>query len=77
LKSLKEFRTETISPDFFKKKGMFELTVVEKPQCVINPVCGMSISKNSAKYTIEHEGNLIHFCCDGCKVKFDADPENI
>jgi xanthine dehydrogenase accessory factor len=72
---IKEFRNETISPDFFKKKGMFELTVVEKPQSVINPVCGMSISKNSAKYTIEHNGQPIYFCCDGCKIKWDADPE--
>ena len=72
---IKAFRTEPVKHAVVDKKGMVELTVVEKPQSVINPVCGMAISKNSAKYTIEHDGQPIYFCCDGCKIKWDADPE--
>lgn len=47
----------------------------ERPQIVTNPVCGMPISLGMAKYIIEQNGAPIYFCCDGCKIKFDAEPE--
>ena len=46
-----------------------------KPQIITNPVCGMPISLGMAKYIIEQNGEPIYFCCDGCKIKFDAEPE--
>jgi P-type Cu+ transporter len=40
---------------------------------VIDPVCGMSVSTQSAHF-IEHSGHRYVFCCNGCREKFRADP---
>jgi xanthine dehydrogenase accessory factor len=45
-----------------------------KPAYYINPVCGVPVDKNSPKHIIEYEGEMVYFCCDGCKVKFEAEP---
>lgn len=45
-----------------------------KPAYYINPVCGVPVDKNSPKHIIEYEGEKVYFCCDGCKVKFEAEP---
>jgi Cu+-exporting ATPase len=39
-----------------------------------DPVCGMSVDPNDGKPTAEYEGHTYHFCCDGCRKKFEADP---
>ncbi|MEO1260868.1 MAG: XdhC family protein [Bacteroidota bacterium] len=41
----------------------------------INPVCGIPVEKNTAKHIIQYDGEDYFFCCDGCKVKFEAEPE--
>ena len=40
----------------------------------IDPVCGMTVAETS-KHRSEHDGKTIYFCCDHCKKKFDAHPE--
>jgi len=45
-----------------------------KPAFYVNPVCGVPVDKNSPKHIIEYKGEKVYFCCDGCKVKFEADP---
>ena len=45
-----------------------------KPSYYINPVCGVPVDKNSPKHIIEYHGEKVYFCCDGCKVKFEAEP---
>ncbi|WP_029041857.1 heavy metal translocating P-type ATPase [Cucumibacter marinus] len=40
-----------------------------------DPVCGMTVDPNAGKPTAEHEGHTYHFCHDGCRDKFQADPE--
>ncbi|MEM6345459.1 MAG: XdhC family protein [Bacteroidota bacterium] len=41
----------------------------------INPVCNVPVDKATAKHIIEYEGEKVYFCCDGCKVQFEAEPE--
>ena len=41
----------------------------------INPVCNIPVQKSSAKYVFEHNGEKVYFCCDGCKEKFEAEPD--
>lgn len=41
----------------------------------INPVCNIPVQKSSAKHILEHNGEKVYFCCDGCKEKFEAEPE--
>jgi len=46
-----------------------------KPSYYINPVCGVPVDRNAPKHIIEYKGEKIYFCCDGCKVKFEAEPD--
>nr|MBX2816042.1 XdhC family protein [Saprospiraceae bacterium] len=40
----------------------------------INPVCDVPVHKKSAKHVLMHQGEKVYFCCDGCKIKFEAEP---
>lgn len=46
-----------------------------KPKFYINPVCGVPVDINSPKHIIEYKNEKVYFCCDGCKVKFEAEPD--
>jgi xanthine dehydrogenase accessory factor len=56
---------------------MFDATREEagKPKFYINPVCGVPVDVNSPKHVIDYKGEKVYFCCDGCKVKFEQNPE--
>ena len=43
-------------------------------ETVKDPVCGMDVDPAASKHRAEHGGTTFHFCCAGCKAKFDADP---
>ncbi|HEY8660276.1 MAG TPA: XdhC family protein [Hanamia sp.] len=45
------------------------------PKYYTNPVCGVPVDMNHPKHIIEYKGEKVYFCCDGCKVKFEADPD--
>ncbi|WP_027039715.1 heavy metal translocating P-type ATPase [Mesorhizobium ciceri] len=42
---------------------------------VRDPVCGMTVDPAAGKPTAEHDGQLYHFCSQGCRTKFVAEPE--
>ena len=39
-----------------------------------DPVCGMSVDPAAGKPRADYRGETFHFCCAGCKAKFEADP---
>jgi Cu+-exporting ATPase len=39
-----------------------------------DPVCGMKVDKNTAKFISEHMGEKYYFCSQACKMKFDGNP---
>ena len=41
----------------------------------INPVCGVPVDISNPKYTLQYKNEQVYFCCDGCKEKFEAEPE--
>ncbi|HEY0182106.1 MAG TPA: heavy metal translocating P-type ATPase [Rhodopila sp.] len=41
---------------------------------VTDPVCGMRVNPATSKHHFEHAGTTYHFCCAGCRTKFQADP---
>ncbi len=43
-------------------------------QMAIDPVCGMTVDPNAGKPSYQHGGQTYHFCSDGCRSKFTADP---
>lgn len=60
-------RSEPRQPDMLEN-----LTGQEK--FYINPVCQIPVDKTAPKHVVEYKGEKVYFCCDGCKVKFDAEP---
>ena len=46
-----------------------------KPKFYINPVCGIPIDTTNPKHIIDYHGELVYFCCDGCKIKFEQEPD--
>ena len=44
------------------------------PATAIDPVCGMTVDLSKGKPTHEHDGVTYHFCSNGCRTKFAADP---
>jgi xanthine dehydrogenase accessory factor len=46
-----------------------------KSKFYINPVCGVPVDIKNPKHVIDYKGELVYFCCDGCKDKFEAEPK--
>jgi Cu+-exporting ATPase len=47
----------------------------EEMAMAIDPVCGMAVDPNAGKPSYQHAGHIYHFCSDGCRSKFAADPD--
>jgi Cu+-exporting ATPase len=43
---------------------------------VRDPVCGMTVDPAAGKPSLAYEGRVYHFCCDGCRKKFEAAPQD-
>jgi len=41
-----------------------------------DPVCGMSVDPGRAAAVCEHVGETYYFCCDGCRQRFQRDPQS-
>ena len=39
-----------------------------------DPVCGMKVNPETTPHRAEHGGRTFHFCSNGCRTKFEADP---
>ena len=39
-----------------------------------DPVCGMTVDEETAKWTSEHEGETYYFCNERCKLAFEKAP---
>ena len=50
----------------------------DQPQETVtrDPVCGMTVDPNAGKPSLDYQGRTFHFCCNGCKAKFEAAPES-
>lgn len=78
---IQEYRTKEVDNDAFDAPKIAQEPKPEgfnfdsRPDSIINPVCGLAITKGMAKYVYEQDEQLFYFCCDGCKNKFEADPQ--
>lgn len=53
-----------------------EVTVQEaNGRYYVNPVCGVPVDIHNPRHVIEHKGEKVYFCCDGCTEKFQTDPD--
>ncbi|HCE48851.1 MAG: ABC transporter related protein [Parcubacteria group bacterium GW2011_GWC2_45_7] len=42
---------------------------------IIDPICGMNLDDLPNLVSLVYKGQAIHFCDEGCKKRFEADPE--
>ena len=42
------------------------------PAIAIDPICGMTVAAVPGTASLEHGGETVYFCCEGCKAKFEA-----
>jgi xanthine dehydrogenase accessory factor len=42
------------------------------PALAIDPICGMTVAAVESTPHVEHDGETVYFCCDGCKAAFQA-----
>ena len=54
----------------------FGLHEVKEPQTSFDVVCGMELTVDKIKHTVEHANGIeYHFCSKSCKDHFVNDPE--
>ncbi|WP_051207302.1 XdhC family protein [Saccharospirillum impatiens] len=46
----------------------------ESGAVAIDPICGMTVDLDGARYRSEYRGEPYYFCCAGCQRKFDTSP---
>ena len=44
------------------------------PQTAIDVICGMEVAVEGARFTAQHEGTTMYFCCPACRKMFVDDP---
>ncbi len=67
---IKKFRDETTAQNNNKDEALS----IPNNEFYMNPVCNIPIKKSTAKHVLEHAGEKVYFCCDGCKVSFEKEP---
>ena len=70
-----QIQNSSAVPSSFQKFESTKEDGGKSPEYYINPVCGIPIDMNNPKHIVEYKGEKVYFCCDGCKVKFDAEPD--
>jgi xanthine dehydrogenase accessory factor len=55
--------------------GLTTGVVVAQRREAIDPVCEMIVDVDTAKWTLEHEGETYYFCAPGCRKAFENDPD--
>jgi xanthine dehydrogenase accessory factor len=44
---------------------------VRAPASAVDPVCGMTVAVTADTPSTEHRGEIVYFCCAGCRTKFE------
>ena len=42
------------------------------PPIAVDPICGMTVAAVAGTPSVEHEGETVYFCCEGCAAEFQA-----
>lgn len=44
------------------------------PALATDPVCGMTVAADGSRPSFTYQDNTYHFCCPGCRARFESDP---
>ncbi|MFL2748518.1 MAG: YHS domain-containing protein [bacterium] len=50
--------------------------IATETEQAIDPICGMEVRVEGARYVSLLEGKYFYFCCSGCKTKFEKASHN-
>ncbi|MFZ9662008.1 MAG: XdhC family protein [Chitinophagaceae bacterium] len=70
-----QFKNSNVLWSSFQDKESAATGQNDTPQYYINPVCGIPVDMKNPKHIMEYNGETVYFCCDGCKIKFEKEPE--
>jgi xanthine dehydrogenase accessory factor len=42
------------------------------PPIAVDPICGMTVAAVAGTPSVQHDGETVYFCCEGCAAKFQA-----
>jgi xanthine dehydrogenase accessory factor len=42
------------------------------PPIAVDPICGMTVAAVPGTPSVEHDGETVYFCCEGCAAEFQA-----
>ncbi len=48
-------------------------TAEVKPATAVDPICGMTVLATPDTPQLEHDGETVYFCCDGCLAKYQQE----
>ena len=69
----KVIRTETKVTEANVAEGVKALA--QSPEKLVDPVCGMTVTKETAAATYSYKGQTYYFCSKACKDNFTKDPQ--
>jgi Cu+-exporting ATPase len=59
---------------YMRERGALHPKAMTETHLAIDPVCGMRVDPYAKKPSYDYRGHLYHFCSEGCRSKFAADP---
>jgi xanthine dehydrogenase accessory factor len=45
---------------------------ITRAETAVDPICGMTVAVAFGTPALQHEGETVYFCCEGCRSKFEA-----
>ena len=51
-----------------------EASEPSQAETATDPVCGMTVPTDGSRPSSTYQGKTVHFCCEGCRGRFDANP---
>jgi xanthine dehydrogenase accessory factor len=55
-------------------RGAGESETAAAPEEAVDPVCGMTVPVHAGTISVVMDGATYHFCCAGCRARFESDP---
>lgn len=46
------------------------------PRIAVDPICGMTVAVVAGTPSVQHDGETVYFCCEGCATKFKSQHEH-
>lgn len=54
-------------------EGAAEAAEAPAPAMAVDPICGMTVAATPDTPHLEHNGETVYFCCEGCKQRFEQE----